>query len=352
MAETQATPEELLNELLGGARGIKKWNARPIQERALINPRTKADWSRARLANADLEMIQLPHATLESAELKDARLRHVNLEGASLERADLSGAIVDASNLSKTIFCKSLLWNVVFASCYCRNARFSDADLSGAKFSDCDLRSADFATAIFGTAAFERCTYDHKTQFPAGFTIPDGLIWKGVGPNPAITQAAPKAHKAGAISFGKFVEGLGDKVLPAKLKKATSMLKAERFQLFAEVKDDSLVGVVKSQTNRELVYSCRLASDGKFSCCTQNLLPCGGLQGALCKHLLVLVIGLTRAGDLDPATVDNWINASHAHKPAIDKELMSETLLRYKGAEAGEVDWRPTETIPEDYYAL
>jgi hypothetical protein len=31
---------------------------------------------------------------------------------------------------------------------------------------------------------------------------------------------------------------------------------------------------------------------------------------------------------------------------------MSATFIRYKGAEAGEVDWRPTETIPEDYYAF
>jgi hypothetical protein len=31
---------------------------------------------------------------------------------------------------------------------------------------------------------------------------------------------------------------------------------------------------------------------------------------------------------------------------------MSEALLKYMGAEAGEVDWRPMETIPEDYYAL
>jgi hypothetical protein len=30
---------------------------------------------------------------------------------------------------------------------------------------------------------------------------------------------------------------------------------------------------------------------------------------------------------------------------------MSTTFLRYKGAEAGEIDWRPTETMPEDYYA-
>jgi hypothetical protein len=31
---------------------------------------------------------------------------------------------------------------------------------------------------------------------------------------------------------------------------------------------------------------------------------------------------------------------------------MTPTLLRYKGAEAGEIDRRPTETIPEDFYAM
>jgi hypothetical protein len=30
---------------------------------------------------------------------------------------------------------------------------------------------------------------------------------------------------------------------------------------------------------------------------------------------------------------------------------LSDTLLMYRGAEAGEIDWRPTETIPEDYFA-
>jgi hypothetical protein len=137
-----------------------------------------------------------------------------------------------------------------------------------------------------------------------------------------------------------------------RLSKALKMLKAERFQLFSEVKPDSLLGIVKSQTDKDLVYSCRLCSDGSFSCCTQNLKPCGGLQGSLCKHLLVLIVGLTKAEQLDPATVDKWVNASKSQKPAIDKDVMSETFLRYKGAEAGEVDWRPTETIPEDYYAL
>ena len=33
-------------------------------------------------------------------------------------------------------------------------------------------------------------------------------------------------------------------------------------------------------------------------------------------------------------------------------ELCAATFVRYKGAEAGELDWRPTETIPEDFCAV
>jgi hypothetical protein len=139
---------------------------------------------------------------------------------------------------------------------------------------------------------------------------------------------------------------------PAKLDKATSMLKAERFKLFAKVAPDHLIGVVKSQTDATLVYSCRLGSDGKYACCTQNLNVCGGLRGSPCKHLLVLIVGLAKAGELDAGTAHSWTQAARTKKPELDKDTMTATFLQYKGAEAGEVDWRPTETIPEDFYAM
>jgi hypothetical protein len=111
-------------------------------------------------------------------------------------------------------------------------------------------------------------------------------------------------------------------------------------------------GVVKSQTDPDLVYACRIESDGHYACCTQNLNICGGLRGSICKHLLVLIIGLVKAGELDPSTIDGWVAKTRSVKPELDKEKMGEIFIRYKGAEAGEVDWRQTETVPEDYYAL
>src|SRR5262249_12050634 len=149
-----------------------------------------------------------------------------------------------------------------------------------------------------------------------------------------------------------FLERLKQRVDPAKYDKALNMLKADSFKLFAQVEPDSVIGVVKSQSDPKLIYSCRLGADGKFACCTQNLNICGGLRGSLCKHLLVLIIGLAHGGELDPTAVDLWVEASRLRKPELEKETMSEAFLRYKGAEAGEADWRPTETIPEDFYAL
>jgi hypothetical protein len=66
----------------------------------------------------------------------------------------------------------------------------------------------------------------------------------------------------------------------------------------------------------------------------------------------VLLIGLTRTGALDPAEVERWVQASRQRKPKVEGDVMSETLRRYQAAQAGELKWRPTETVPEDYYAL
>jgi hypothetical protein len=154
------------------------------------------------------------------------------------------------------------------------------------------------------------------------------------------------------IDLPGFIKKLEVSIESARMEKATKMLKADRFQLFAEVSADHLLGVVKSQSEPDLFYSCRLGSNGSFACCTQNLNVCGGLRGSLCKHLLVLIVGLAQSGQIDAAVADKWVSSSKKHKPVLDKDAMSQAFIRYKGAQAGEVDWRPTETIPEDYYAL
>lgn len=167
------------------------------------------------------------------------------------------------------------------------------------------------------------------------------------------TPAAPAPASARTLNLPDFVEQLRKQTDSARVQKATSMLQSDRFQLFDEVSDEHVTGVVKSQTDYSLFYACKIDKHGNFMCCTQNLNRCGGLSGNKpCKHMLVLMIGLVQGGKIDATRLSEWTNAAKGKKPVIDKDAMSATFVKYKGAEAGEIEWRPTETTPEDYYAL
>jgi uncharacterized protein YjbI with pentapeptide repeats len=305
-AEALRERDELMKKIC--TRGAKVWNALDFRDR-----------DRYDLRGLDLSGGKLSGLSLWSKEVPGSRF----------VGADLTGAELWCSNFQQADFCK--------------------ANLTTAKLRHAKLQGADFTGATLTNADLEGAQYDGSTKFPAGFTPPETMVWKGDGPRPGVVV---KKARPGSMDFATFFKKLTAKIDIGRLDKAKAMLKAERFQLFADVTEDALVGVVKSQSKADLVYSCRLDAQGHFACCTQNLRPCGGLQGALCKHLLVLIVGLAKAGKLDPALADAWVQASKAHRPALDQEVMTATFLRHKGAEAGEVDWRPTETIPEDYYAL
>jgi hypothetical protein len=343
--------EAMIAELDSGTTGVKKWNARSDKERAKLGKLRRHDFTNGKLADVSLGNQDLEGSQFDGANLKSANFGGSQLNGASFANAQMSAAHLAGSKCPDASFEGAVLTKCNLRNASFRRCNFQKADLSNSDFSFSDLGGADFTGAKLADVEFFRTKFDEKTVFPPGFTVPEGLEWKGVGLRPGTPPPVPPP-KTGTLDFDSFLQNLNNKVELARMQKAGSMLKAERFQLFAEVKDDSIVGVVKSQSSADLVYSCRLASDGGFSCCTQNLRPCGGLRGALCKHLLVLIVGLAKAGQLDSATVDHWIDLSRSQKPAIDEDAMSATFLRYKGAEAGEVDWRPTETIPEDFYTM
>jgi hypothetical protein len=141
-----------------------------------------------------------------------------------------------------------------------------------------------------------------------------------------------------------------------KIERALKMLKKERMHLFADVTPGRILGIVQSQRSND-VYACYLSADGNFGCRMMSLESCMGQGGATgqcrgCKHLLVLVIGLVNEGLLKSSDAEQWLAAATGKGISRDKEMAAEAILKYKGVQAGEVDWRPIETVPEDYYAL
>ena len=178
------------------------------------------------------------------------------------------------------------------------------------------------------------------------------MKWTTRGTDPRLSG---KGKAAVAADINGLMTRLHKVIDPKRMKRTLDMLKSGRNQLFAEVEPTLVRGIVRSQKEEDLVYSCVLTEDGTYACCTPDLSLCLGLWGEPCKHLLVLLIGLARAGRLDPATVDRWVKAAVGKKHRWNKATknhVSDTLLKYKGAQAGEIDWRPTETIPEDFYAM
>lgn len=159
------------------------------------------------------------------------------------------------------------------------------------------------------------------------------------------------APAGAALDFSAFLNQMYGYVEKGRLGRAIDMLRKDRFQLYATVDSGKLVGVVRSQSGSG-IYASWLDVDGHYGCAQPDLEDCMGLQGQTCKHLMVLVVGLARTGQIPMATALAWVSATSGKGPKKNDELCAETLLRYKGAEAGEVDWRPTETIPEDFYAL
>jgi uncharacterized protein YjbI with pentapeptide repeats len=351
-AASKSLKDELLMELRGGKSGIAKFNQRNATElnRTKMNRFRREDFSGCSLDGLNMEHLDFQGANLQKASLRKTKLRRSDFRKANLAGAVLTGANLELANFSDVDFSDAKLNDASLYYLTLDRANLKDADLSGAKMDFAYIRGTNLRGVDMQAATWKRNVFDEHTIFPEGFQIPTHFEFAGKGHDPRKSTGAA-IDLSEIKSFDDFMKHVEATVDQSRLQKAMKMLKSDRFQLFSNISEDAFAGVVKSQTDADLVYSCRLSSSGSFTCCTQNLNACGGLRGALCKHLLVLLIGLTQSGQLELTQAAQWCSASLINKPELDRDAMTEVLLKYKGAEAGEIDWRPVETLPEDYYA-
>ena len=154
------------------------------------------------------------------------------------------------------------------------------------------------------------------------------------------------------MDFSSFVGNLYSVADERKVQRALKMLQKESFQLYSKANADRVVGIVRSQSGAGTFYAPWLESDGRYGCSDPDLAECMGLQGSMCKHLVVLLLGLVQAGELDASETFQLLKKASGKRPKQKGDLAAEAFLDFKGVEAGEVDWRPTETVPEDFYAF
>jgi hypothetical protein len=337
--------------LKAGPAGVRKWNGLTAAERK------KAALAGADLGGCDLSEVNLRGVPAKKASFAGATLARAKLTDGSFAEADFSSADLQAADLKgaqapEAVFQGAKLTRAVLTRGMFFGASFAGADLTGADLTDTNLHKADFTGATLDEATLDGASFDERTKWPAGFVLPAEVSWAGRGTDPRLSG---KGKDAVATDINGLMARLKAVIDPKRMKRTLDMLKTGKNQLFAEIEPTLVRGIVRSQKEEDLVYSCVLTADGIYACCTPDLSLCLGLRGEPCKHLLVLLIGLARAGQLDPTTIDRWIVAVAGKNHRWNKTTknhVSDTLLKYKGAQAGEIDWRPTETIPEDFYAM
>ncbi len=347
----KCTINAMLQSLLEkGGESVMLWNSRPSGEKfdSQIDF-TKRDMSGKNLSEINLERLDFSDSNFDNCNIERAALGNADFAKTTFKKANLESANLSSVNAVRADFSGACMTSVISYSGNFKNSIFKNANLSQSSFTECDIRGADFTDSITYGASFDQSKYDEKTILPPDFPL-DSLKWKGTGVDPRGEQELKEALEKGVSNYDEFIEEVRCNFGWPRVDKALKMLKKERFQLFSQITPQQVVGVVRSQTDKELVYGCILNESGNFSCCTQNLKPCGGLKGELCKHLLVLIIGLTKSEQLEPNRAASLVLQSMFHQPKMQKELISDVFLQYKGALAGDFDWRPTETIPEDYY--
>lgn len=153
--------------------------------------------------------------------------------------------------------------------------------------------------------------------------------------------------------LGKLLKEIHKSNLPPKIQKAIRMFKKEKNLLYVDKTDEVLRSVIKSQTNPEkLEYSCSVYHDGRFFCGTQNLRPCGGLRGSICKHIILTLIASIKQNIISERELIDWIKKTIDNTPVLLKPEATAIFLKYKNALEGKIEWRPVEVYPEDFIAF
>ena len=381
------TPDELREQLQAalksGGAAIARWNDATDDERELVEGLAGqefngADWPKINLRDRELMGTKLAKANLTGADLSYTILNRAQLKSARLDRATGWGtqlraaSLIDASLVQTSLYCAFL-----------NDANLRGANLSDAVFENCDLRGADFSTANLHDTVFRGSKIDEQTKWPKGFALTWNMVWAGTGPSPLPEPPPPPPEPtpvaadedfddddldgddldgddleaeetddegtAEAGDLAGFLDQLEEHVSVGKLDKALDLLQATPLELFYDLSKSAVSGVVRAPDDPDLAFCCHLSDDGAYGCCSSNLATCNGLRGSLCKHLLVLLVGLVQKGVLPAERAAQWVAASTENKPETDKELCSQSLERLESATRGGPAWKPVATNPEDF---
>src|SRR5262249_2042842 len=134
---------------------------------------------------------------------------------------------------------------------------FLGADLSGANLTAADVSGAGFFGANLTGTTLAKLVFDQNTIWPLGFEVPEGARWTPGTPDPRFDGVGEEAV---AANVDGLLARLHKNINANRMTRTMEMLKGGTNQLFAEIEENSVRGVVRSQREPDLVYSCVLHS--------------------------------------------------------------------------------------------
>jgi len=282
----------------------------------------RIDAAGVNLAGAHLTKVQLHEATLRDARLDRAVLKKARLDGADCRAATARAADLREANL------KGSDW---------RAADLRDADLKKANLAQARLEGADLTGADLDGVQAHLTRYDAATVFPDGFQPQGGWISTS-----GELMSIP-------TDYPSLVQLLGY-VLQPRWSHVAPHVTAGLAPLWAEADADRAHAVVPAAVGATTFLACRITSAGRFQCATPDLTPCPDAADGVCRHVVCLVLSLVQRERLSAEDAARWLQRSLAHDVGLDRDALGEIFARY--AETIQADYRPNETLPEDYYAL
>jgi uncharacterized protein YjbI with pentapeptide repeats len=270
---------------------------------------------------ADMLGVSLHGGRFRGTVFVEAGLDHADLSDADLTSADLHGATLYQTNLKGAL-------------------------LAGANLRQADLRGAQLETAALAGADLTAAEYDRTTIFPPDFH-PDraGMLRRLVAVMPAPAEHPPPETSDLDLLQQQIAHDLGSPEADALF-----VLAEHGYGVLAtEVQAWRVSGVLSEPGNSDRLYCCRLTSEGNFVCGTDKLVLCGRRRRGYCGHLALLLLTLVQRGQLDPLTALDWLHRGYSPQPRPDRPTLAAILTRFTPTSP---DYRPTETLPEDYYAL
>lgn len=155
-----------------------------------------------------------------------------------------------------------------------------------------------------------------------------------------------------AITRASLYKTIWSPKIKRKIGRAGKMLGKEGSVLHVAIKADEIIAVVKSQTDENKEYATMITKDGEYQCFDRDMNHCLGLQGSMCKHVILTILAAAKASSHKMDELQRWTRSAIFNEPRRRKKEAERIFAEYELSKIGKVEWRPVLLLPEDLMAL